>query len=83
MSRAFIKMNGLGNDFVVVQPGPDPFEPSAEQAREICDRIDGVGCDQLVVLEPSTKASIRMRTWNSDGGEVPVCGNATRCVAWL
>ena len=83
MSRAFIKMNGLGNDFVVVQPGPDPFEPSAEQAREICDRIDGVGCDQLIVLEPSEKANIRMRTWNADGGEVPVCGNATRCVAWL
>ena len=83
MSRAFIKMNGLGNDFVVVQPGPDPFDPSADQAREICDRIDGVGCDQLIVLEPTENANIRMRTWNADGGEVPICGNATRCVAWL
>jgi len=83
MSRSFIKMNGLGNDFVIVQPGEDPFDPTPEQAREICDRIDGVGCDQLVVLEPTDKANIRMRIWNADGGEVAICGNAARCVAWL
>jgi diaminopimelate epimerase len=83
MSRSFIKMNGLGNDFVIVQPGEDAFEPNPDQAREICDRIDGVGCDQLVVLEPTESATIRMRIWNADGGEVSACGNAARCVGWL
>jgi diaminopimelate epimerase len=76
-------MNGLGNDFVVVQPGADRFSPSAEQARAICDRIDGIGCDQLIVLEPSTRADVHMRIWNADGSEVGICGNAARCVAWL
>jgi len=83
MSRSFIKMNGLGNDFVIVQPGEDAFEPTPDQAREICDRIDGVGCDQLIVLEPSETATIRMRIWNADGSEVAACGNAARCVGWL
>jgi diaminopimelate epimerase len=83
MSRSFIKMNGLGNDFVIVQPGEEAFEPNPDQAREICDRIDGVGCDQLIVLEPSEKATIRMRIWNADGSEVAACGNAARCVGWL
>ena len=76
-------MNGLGNDFVVVQPGSDRFDPSAEEARALCDRIDGIGCDQLIVLEPSKRADIHMRIWNADGGEVSICGNAARCVAWL
>jgi len=76
-------MNGLGNDFVVVQPGADPFDPTPDQARDICDRIDGIGCDQLIVLEPSETADIHMRIWNADGGEVRICGNAARCVAWL
>jgi diaminopimelate epimerase len=76
-------MNGLGNDFVVVQPGPDPFDPSSEYARAIADRIDGVGCDQLIVLDASEHFDIHMRIWNADGGEVGVCGNAARCVAWL
>jgi diaminopimelate epimerase len=83
MSRAFIKMNGLGNDFVIAQPGPDPFDPTPDQAREICDRIDGVGCDQLIVLDQCDDADIQMRIWNADGGEVSTCGNAARCVAWL
>jgi diaminopimelate epimerase len=76
-------MNGLGNDFVVVQPGPDVFDPTPDQARAIADRIDGIGCDQLIVLDPSSQADIHMRIWNADGSEVNVCGNAARCVAWL
>jgi diaminopimelate epimerase len=76
-------MNGLGNDFVVVQPGSERFDPTADQARAICDRIDGIGCDQLIVLDPSKRADIHMRIWNADGGEVGICGNAARCVAWL
>jgi diaminopimelate epimerase len=52
-------------------------------ARAIADRRTGVGCDQLIVLEPSEAADLRMRIWNSDGGEVESCGNATRCVVQL
>ncbi len=76
-------MNGLGNDFVIVQPGPDRFDPSSDQACAIADRIDGIGCDQLIVLSPTETADIHMRIWNADGGEVAVCGNAARCVGWL
>ncbi len=84
MSRPFIKMNGLGNDFVVVEAGSAPFAPSAQEARLIADRFNGVGCDQLIGLERSGGgADIFMRIWNADGGEVAACGNAARCVAWL
>jgi diaminopimelate epimerase len=83
MSRPFLKMNGLGNDFVVVEARSAPFSPAAEQVRAIADREDGVGCDQLIAIEPSTKADAFMRIWNADGGEVGACGNAARCVASL
>jgi diaminopimelate epimerase len=76
-------MNGLGNDFVIVQPGPDRFDPTSEQASAIADRIDGIGCDQLIVLSTTENADIHMRIWNADGREVGVCGNAARCVGWL
>lgn len=82
MSRPFLKMNGLGNDFVVVEARREPFRPDASQARAIADRASGVGCDQLIAIEPSAKADAFMRIWNADGGEVDACGNATRCVAW-
>lgn len=82
MSRPFLKMNGLGNDFVVVEARREPFRPDGAQARAIADRASGVGCDQLIVIEPSAKADAFMRIWNADGGEVDACGNATRCVAW-
>ncbi len=52
-------------------------------ARAIADRRTGVGCDQLILLEPSERADLKMRIWNSDGGEVESCGNATRCVVQL
>jgi len=83
MSRPFIKMNGLGNDFVVVETGSSPFSPGVEQARAIASRSGGVGCDQVIALAPSRKADAFMRIWNADGGEVEACGNAARCVAWL
>ncbi|HEX6859376.1 MAG TPA: diaminopimelate epimerase [Caulobacteraceae bacterium] len=82
MSRPFLKMNGLGNDFVVVEARREPFRPDASQARAIADRASGIGCDQLIAIEPSEKADAFMRIWNADGGEVDACGNATRCVAW-
>ena len=83
MSRPFLKMNGLGNDFVVVEAREQPFAPDAAQVRALADRAKGVGCDQLIVIEPSDRADAFMRIWNADGGEVEACGNASRCVAWL
>lgn len=83
MKRAFHKMHGLGNDFVIIDARREPFEVSPGLARAIADRRTGVGCDQLIVLEPSDRADLRMRIWNSDGGEVESCGNATRCVVQL
>jgi diaminopimelate epimerase len=76
-------MHGLGNDFVIVDARQQPFEVTPALARAIADRRTGVGCDQLIVLEPSERADLRMRIWNSDGGEVQSCGNATRCVIQL
>ena len=83
MKRHFHKMHGLGNDFVIVDARKEPFEVTPTLARAIADRRTGVGCDQLIVLEPSDTADLRMRIWNSDGGEVESCGNATRCVVQL
>lgn len=83
MSRPFLKMNGLGNDFVVVEARSAPFDPSAEEVRAIADRASGVGCDQLVAIEPAEGVDARVRFWNADGEEVSACGNATRCVGWL
>jgi diaminopimelate epimerase len=77
----FRKMNGLGNDFVVLDGRAYPFAMSEDAARAIADRMAGIGCDQLIVIEPSTKADVRMRIWNNAGGEVESCGNASRCIA--
>jgi diaminopimelate epimerase len=83
MRRHFHKMHGLGNDFVIVDAREQPFEVTEQLARAIADRRTGVGCDQLILLEPSGSADLRMRIWNSDGGEVQSCGNAARCVVQL
>ncbi len=83
MSLSFCKMNGLGNDFVVLDLREHPLALRADQVAAIADRTHGVGCDQLIALEPSTRADVFMRIWNADGGEVGACGNAARCVAAL
>jgi diaminopimelate epimerase len=83
VKRRFHKMHGLGNDFVIVDAREERFDVTPGLARAIADRRTGVGCDQLIVLEPSDRADLRMRIWNSDGGEVESCGNATRCVIQL
>ena len=83
MMRPFVKMNGLGNDFVVVETGSQPFAPSLEEVCAIADRDTGVGCDQLISIEPSSRADAFVRFWNADGGEVGACGNGTRCAGWL
>lgn len=83
MKRRFDKMHGLGNDFVIVDARSEPFDVTPALAKAIADRRTGVGCDQLIILEPSDTADLRMRIWNADGGEVESCGNATRCVVQL
>ena len=82
--RAFTKMHGLGNDFVVVDARTQPFPLDAGLARRIADRHEGVGCDQLAVIQPAdpgSGADAALHLRNADGGEVAACGNATRCVA--
>ncbi|MSO88984.1 MAG: diaminopimelate epimerase [Rhodospirillaceae bacterium] len=81
--RAFLKMHGLGNDFVVVDARGEPFAPDERVARHIADRHTGIGCDQLIVIERprNRQADAFMRIRNADGGEVAACGNAARCVA--
>lgn len=83
MSRPFVKMNGLGNDFVVVEARSEPFRPTEDQVRAWADREKGIGFDQLIAIEPSESGQAFMRVWNADGGEVETCGNALRCVGWL
>ncbi|MGQ0559310.1 MAG: diaminopimelate epimerase [Sphingosinicella sp.] len=79
----FRKMHGLGNDFVIVDAREGAVAIDADRARALCDRHTGIGCDQLILLEPSDAADLKMRIWNADGGEVEACGNAARCVALL
>ena len=82
---AYRKMNGLGNDFVVVDARVGGWRFSADQVRRIADRETGIGCDQFIVMEkaPFEAADVFMRIYNAEGGEVDACGNATRCVAAL
>jgi diaminopimelate epimerase len=83
MTRPFLKMNGLGNDFVVVEARTAPFTPTADEVRAIADRESGIGCDQLISIEPAEGADALVRFWNSDGEEISACGNGTRCVGWV
>jgi diaminopimelate epimerase len=84
MQVSFVKMHGLGNDFVVLDArvGSVPtMTPPLVAA--LADRKTGIGCDQLILLEPSTSADLTMRIFNADGGEVEACGNAARAVGLL
>lgn len=83
MTGRFHKMHGLGNDFVVIDARSGVVPMTARRARAIADRRTGIGCDQLIVLEPDDVAIARMRIWNADGSEVEACGNASRAVALL
>jgi len=80
MKRHFDKMHGLGNDFVIIDARSEPIKIDGAWVRAVADRRTGVGCDQLILLERSDRADLRMRIWNQDGGEVESCGNATRCI---
>ena len=81
MKLAFTKMQGAGNDFVVLDCTGGKFSLSREQIRKLADRRFGVGCDQVLVVErPSAAgADFRYRIFNADGGEVEQCGNGARC----
>jgi len=76
----FTKMEGLGNDFVVVDATRTPFALSPEQIRRLADRRFGVGCDQVLVVETARgDADFGYRIFNADGSEVEQCGNGARC----
>ena len=83
VSIPFRKMNGLGNDFVVLDGRGRALGLGPDAVRAIADREEGIGCDQIIALEKSHNADVFMRIWNADGGEVGACGNAARCVAAL
>lgn len=77
----FLKMHGLGNDFVILDHRKTGGKLAPEAIRSISDRHKGVGCDQLIVMEATDKADFFMRIYNPDSSEAEACGNATRCVA--
>lgn len=79
----FTKMHGCGNDFVILDQRGGREELDEAFIRHVAHRQYGVGCDQLIVMEPSDKADVFMRVYNPDGSESGACGNATRCVADL
>ena len=82
---AFIKMHGLGNDFVILDGRDGSLNLSRDAVRAIANRRTGVGCDQFIIMEPAPDAAadVFMRIFNPDGSEAGACGNATRCVASL
>ena len=84
MRVPFIKMHGLGNDFVVLDGRAQPLPAlTTAFAAALADRRTGIGCDQLVVLEPSKVAALKARFFNHDGGEVESCGNASRAIGLI
>jgi diaminopimelate epimerase len=85
VAMPFLKMQGLGNDFVVFDGRLNGFSPSENFLRAIADRKRGIGCDQVILLRKpqNQQADVRMAIYNNDGSEVGACGNATRCIAKL
>jgi len=83
MQLNFSKMHGLGNDFVVIDAINQQIELTPEVVRFLADRHFGIGCDQLLLVEPSrlSETDFRYRIFNADGGEVEQCGNGARCFA--
>jgi len=83
MQLNFTKMQGIGNDFVVLDARQQPLELDTDTLRQLADRRFGIGCDQVLLLEPPSnrRADVRYRVFNADGGEVGQCGNGARCIA--
>ena len=78
---SFMKMHGLGNDFVIIDARSAPLRLSPSVVRGLGDRHFGVGFDQLALIEADEKADLALTFYNSDGSTSSACGNATRCVA--
>ena len=83
MRIAFTKMQGLGNDFIVIDAVRQAVSLEPEKIRRLADRHFGIGCDQVLVVEPAqgSDADFRYRIFNADGSEVSQCGNGARCFA--
>ena len=79
--KAF-KMDGLGNDFVIIDQRHDQFELTKDQIKKICDR-NFIGCDQLIFIKKNEEIDASLEFYNSDGSASDACGNGTRCVAYL
>ena len=81
MTTRFVKMHGCGNDFVILDERADRLRIDPARAAALADRHTGIGCDQLIVIQPAQSADALMRIYNPDGSEAGACGNAARCVA--
>lgn len=85
----FVKMHGLLNDIIIVDARTLPFSPSPVEIQRICNRREGIGADELLIVENLSSTDTDqdvtafVRIINTDGREVEACGNASRCVAWL
>ena len=83
MKKPFIKMHGLGNDFVIIDSRNNNYRINDETIKIISNRRFGIGCDQVIEMRDSKTADIFMKIYNSDGSEAEACGNASRCVAGI
>jgi diaminopimelate epimerase len=79
----FTKMNGAGNDFVMIDNRDGRVRPTGQLIRSLCERKRGIGADGVILVETAKDADFRMRYYNSDGGEAEMCGNGARCVAYF
>ncbi len=79
----FYKMNGNGNDFIIIFASDLDVSLTQDFIKKISNRSNGIGCDQFILLSDSTKSDIKMDVYNNDGSKGSACGNASRCVAWL
>ena len=77
---SFVKMHGLGNDFVVLDAFVSSFSIGKEEAKIISDRRFGIGCDQILIVKPSEIADAEVIVINSDGSKSDACGNGARCI---
>ncbi len=82
--QPYLKMNGLGNEFIILDLRDEPTRLSEDEIRQASDKTTGPGCDQFITLEHRKGYDgVFMGVWNADGAEVGACGNAARCVGWL
>jgi diaminopimelate epimerase len=83
MKIAFTKMNGAGNDFVMIDNRAGSVELATSTIRGLCERKRGIGADGVILIETGPGVDFRMRYFNSDGGEAEMCGNGARCAGWF